>query len=110
MICVETKNVTKGRMYIDKFGSESIEEMQHVGRTGSFMPVKYDGGTLWRVQDGKKYHVTGTKGYEWIDRDLAKYRDSIDELHTDMDYFEHLKDEAVKTIEKFVPFDKLVKE
>lgn len=104
----EAKNVTKGRMYIDKTGSKTVDGMQHVGRTGSFMPVKYDGGILWRVMDDKTYHVTGTKGYQWIDRDTAAYRNSIDDLHTDMDYFEHLKNEAVKTIEKFVPYEKLV--
>lgn len=105
---LETKNVTKGRMYLDKFGSDSIEEMQHVGRTGSFMPVRFDGGILWRVQDGKKYHVAGTKDYMWIDSDVAIARSRMDDLHTDMEYFEHLKKEAVKQIEKFVPYEKLI--
>jgi hypothetical protein len=104
----ETKNVTKGRMYLDKFGSERIEDMQHVGRTGSFMPVRYDGGTLWRVQDGKKYHVTGTKDYSWIDRETAKHRDSIDELFTDMDYFDHLRKDAVKAIENYIPIEEFI--
>ena len=84
--------------------------MQHVGRTGSFMPVRYDGGTLWRVQDGKLYHVTGTKGYSWVDRDVAEHRDGIDELFTDMDYFQHLQDDAIKALEKFVPYSELIKE
>jgi hypothetical protein len=104
----ETKNVTKGRMYIDKFGAERIEDMKHVGRTGSFMPVRYDGGTLWRVQDGKKYHVTGTKGYQWIDQEIAQHREGIDELFTDMDYFEKLEKDAVKALEKFVPYEELI--
>ena len=104
----ETKHVTQGTMYLDNVGAETVEEMRHVGRTGSFMPVRYDGGTLWRVKDGKKYHVTGTKGYQWIDKELAEYRDSIDELFTDMDYFERLKEDAVKAIEKFGPFDEFV--
>jgi hypothetical protein len=104
----EVKNVTKGRMYLDKVGSEKIEDMKHVGRTGSFVPVTYDGGTLWRVQDDKLYHVTGTKGYSWIDRELAEYRNSIDELFTDMSYFDRLKNEAIKTIEKFVEFERFI--
>ncbi len=104
----ETKNVTKGRIYLDKLGSENIEDMKHVGRTGSFMPVKYDGGVLWRVQDGKKYHVTGTKGYSWIDRELAEYRNGIDELFTDMDYFDHLNKQAVEAIEKYIPFEQFI--
>jgi len=82
--------------------------MRHVGRTNSFMPVRYDGGSLWRVDGDKKHHVSGTKGYIWIERELAKFRDSMDELFTDMDYFEKLKTDAIKTIEKFVSYEELV--
>jgi hypothetical protein len=104
----ETKHVTQGAMYLDKTGAEDISDMQHVGRTGSFMPVRYDGGDLWRIKEGKKYHVTGTKGYKWIERDMAHYRDGVDELFTDMDYFERLKTDAVKAIEQFVPLMEFV--
>lgn len=104
----ETKHVTQGAMYLDKTGAEDISDMQHVGRTGSFMPVRYDGGDLWRIKEGKKYHVTGTKGYKWIERDMAHYRDGVDELFTDMDYFERLKTDAVKAIEQFVPLKEFV--
>jgi len=82
--------------------------MRHVGRTGSFMPVRDGGGDLWRVKDGKKYAVSGTKGYSWIERDVARHRNDIDELFTDMAYFEHLKEEALKAIEQFVPYEELV--
>jgi hypothetical protein len=75
------------------------------------MPVRYDGGQLWRVKDGKKYHVTGTKGYEWVEREVAMFRDQVeDDLFTDMDYFEKLKAEAIKAIEEFVPYEEFVKE
>ena len=104
----ETKNVTKGRIYLDKTGADNISDMKHVGRTGSFMPVRYDGGTLWRVQDDKKYHVTGTKGYQWVDREVAEYRDSIDELFTDMEYFDRLRKEAVDAIEKYTDFERFI--
>jgi hypothetical protein len=104
----ETKHVTQGAMYLGSTESEDISEMKHVGRTGSFMPVRYDGQQLWRVKDGKKYHVSGTKGYLWIERDLAKYRDSVDELFTDMDYFEKLKTDAIKAIEQFIPFEEFI--
>ena len=104
----ETKNVVKGRIYLDMSGDGIVENMRHVGRTGSFMPVRYDGGTLWRVQDDKKYQVTGTKGYAWVDRDVALGRDPNGELFTDMDYFEELKNEAIATIEKYVPFEELI--
>jgi len=107
----EVKNVTQGSMYLgggDDANSLDMSEMRHVGRTGSFMPVRYDGKHLWRIKDGRRYHVSGTKGYEWIERDLAKHRDELGELFTDMDYFEKLKNDAIKSIERFIPFEEFV--
>lgn len=106
----ETRNVVQGRIYLDFSGTGDLADMRHVGRTGSFMPVRYGGGTLWRVKDDKMYHVTGTKGYSWVDVDLARKMDANSELHTDMDYFEDLKNEAIAAIEKYVPFDEFIKE
>ncbi|MET0785763.1 MAG: DUF5906 domain-containing protein [Paenisporosarcina sp.] len=105
----EVKNVVQGAMYLGAEDATDVSEMRFVGRTGSFMPVRYDGKALWRVKDGRKYHVTGTKGYQWVDRDIARYRDGIYELFTDMDYFERLKEDAVKAIEQFMPFEEFVK-
>ena len=104
----ETRNVTKGRIYLDLVGNGVVDEMRHVGRTGSFMPVRYDGGTLWRVDGEKVHQVTGTKGYSWVDRDMALARDPQGELFTDMDYFEELKNDAIAAIEKYVPFEELI--
>lgn len=101
----EVKSVTKGRIYL------SFDEQappRHVGRTGSFMPVRYDGGVLWRIDEDKKYHVTGTSGYRWIERDRALARDNEGELVTDMEFFEELRTDAIKAIEKFVPYQELV--
>jgi len=99
----ETKSVTQGVMYL-KFG----DNLRHVGRTGRFMPVRYDGGELLRIKEDKQYAVTGTKGYQWIEAERAHYRDGVDELVTDMDYFQRLEDEAIKAIEQFVPYEGLV--
>ena len=104
----EAKNVIQGRMYLDVSGSGEISQMRHVGRTGSFMPVRYDGGDLWRVKDEKKYHVTGTKGFKWVEREVAQQREGDYNLFTDMDFFEELKSEAIATIEKFVSYEELV--
>jgi hypothetical protein len=103
----ETKNVKQGRMYIDTIGSDDIQEMRLVGSTGSFVPV-IDGGTLWRIKDDKKYAVSGTKGYKWIERELAAYRDSIGELHIDMIYFDKLTADAIEALERFEPYERLV--
>jgi hypothetical protein len=104
----ETKNVVQGRIYLDMSNEGDLSQMRHVGRTGSFMPVRYDGGTLWRIKDGQKYHVTGTTGYYWIDRDLALLRDPAGDLITDMDYFDDLKKQAIGAIERYVPFEDFI--
>jgi energy-coupling factor transporter ATP-binding protein EcfA2 len=106
----ESKSVLQGMMYLDREEHEKDEElvssnMRHVGRTGRFVPVQTGGGTLYRVKDEKFYAVTGTKGHKWIEAEIAQ---SMPDLQIDMSYFEKLKDEAVKTIEKFGSFEEFV--
>lgn len=105
----ETKSVTQGRMYLN-FQDISIdppvfEELHHVGRTGSFVPVTTGGGVLWRIKDDKHYAVTGTKGYLWIEREMAANRDKLD---IDMTYFERLATEAYEAIDYYGPFKQFV--
>lgn len=97
----ETKNVTQGTMYLDFSGTGEIENMVHVGRTGSFVPVISGGATLWRFKDGQKYAVSGTKGFQWIDRVTAADRLKTDELEVDALYFEELKRKAIDAITQF---------
>ena len=103
----ETKNVVQGAMYLDPTNSETpdISKMVHVGRTGSFVPVKKNGGTLYRVKDEKFFHVTGTKGYLWMEREIAE---ADPNLEIDHSYFEGLKDSAFETIDYFVDFKRFV--
>jgi len=97
----EMKNVTQGTMYLDFEGSGEVENMVHLGRTGSFVPVMDDGGTMWRIKDGNKYAVSGTKGHIWITREVAVQREKAGELKIDMDYFDDLKRKAADAITKF---------
>lgn len=107
----ETKQVSKGVMYID-FDSvqkpmfEASKEMQFVGRSGSFVPVTEEsgGGILFRVHEDKGYAVTGTKGFLWLEAKVAKATGA----KVDMSYFDGLVDEAVKTINKFGSFEQFV--
>lgn len=106
----ESKNVIQGTMYFDREEHEKDEEinyrsMRHLGRTGRFVPVLEGGGTLYRVKDDKYYLVTGTKGHKWIEAEIAQ---SMPNLKIDMSYFENLKNEAIKTIEKFGSFEEFV--
>jgi hypothetical protein len=104
----EVKSVKQGRIYLDIPGNGIFDEMRLVGTTGAFMPVENGGGILWRVKDEKNHRVTGTTGYLWIEREVAAYRESLGELHTDMSYFDKLKNDAIAAIEKFVPYEELV--
>ena len=107
-IC-ETKQVTQGSMYLDFEATKPMHMagnyMQFVGRTGRFVPVTEasGGGVLYRVKDDKRYAVTGTKGYLWLEAELAKSLGSKVEL--DMRYFDNLVEDAIKTINKFGDFN-----
>jgi len=107
----ETRNVTQGTMYLDREEQDKDEKldvsrMRHLGRAGRFVPVVKEGGTLYRVKDERFYAVTGTKGHRWIDADIAK---TIPNLEIDMSFFEKLREDAVRAIEKFGSFEEFVK-
>ena len=105
----ETKSVVQGAMYLDFEHDRPMplvqEGMKFVGRTGRFVPVLPSsfGGMLYRVKDDKFYAVTGTKGFVWLEADMAK--ELGDDLEIDMSYFEGLVDEATRTIGKFGKFE-----
>lgn len=104
----EMKNVTQGTMYLDFSGTGEVENMKHVGRTGSFVPVREGGGVLWRIKEGNKYAVTGTKGYSWINREVAVQRHEAGTLDIDFDYFEELKQKAAAAITQFNTSDDVI--
>ena len=103
----ETKSVLQGVMYLDFEGVETpmaltSGHMQHVGKTGSFVPVLSRGGFLYRVKDDKKFAVTGTKGYLWMEAEIAQ---ELGDLHNiDMSYFENLATEARNAIDYYGSF------
>jgi hypothetical protein len=107
----ETRSVQKGSMYLDynwdtpMATHPGIPGMTFVGRTGMFVPVKKDGGALYRVHEGKTYAVTGTKGHIWVEAEIAKLRKMKD---IDTHYSDKLVDEAIRTINKFGSFEEFV--
>jgi len=64
-------------------------------------------GVLWRIKDEKPYAVTGTKGYLWIESEVAAVREP-EERNLDLSYFERLATEAIKTINAFGDFDSFI--
>lgn len=107
----EAKSVTQGSMYLDFDthipGTPHPSQMHFVGRTGLFVPVKdgAGGGTLWRVKDEKTYAVSGTKGYYWIEAEMAKH---LDESSIDMTYFEELARKAQEAIDYYGEWTRFV--
>jgi energy-coupling factor transporter ATP-binding protein EcfA2 len=104
----EARSVQKGTMYLGNDDEEDLDHrnMRHVGRTGLFVPVRKDGRKLYRVNEDKYYAVAGTKGYLWMEAEVAATKKN---LEIDMSYFEKLKDDAVKAIEHFGSFEEFVK-
>jgi len=104
----EDRSVMKGTMYLGKDEDEEVPDlasMRHLGKTGLFVPVKAGGGRLYRVNDGKAHAVSGTKGYLWLEAEIAREKK---DLQIDMSYFYKLKDDAIKAIEKFGSFEEFV--
>ena len=108
----ETKQVMQGAMYLDyehdRPPGDDVEGMVFVGRIGRFVPVKegQNGAVLWRIKDGKRYAVSGTKGFLWMEAELAQ---STENLEIDMRYYDGLVKDAEKTISKFGDFKEFVK-
>ena len=69
-----------------------------VGKVGLFCPIKpgYNGGILFREQNGKYYAATGSKGYRWLEAG-----DVEDESIIDKTYYTSLVDEAMEAISKY---------
>lgn len=106
----EAKSVNKGAMYLDRknLPPEELDlaKMRHIGKTGRFVPVTENGGTLYRVHDGKFYAVSGTKGFMWVEADVAE--ELGERLEVDTVYFNKLKDKAIAQIEQFGSFEEFV--
>jgi hypothetical protein len=97
---VEIKQVAKGRMYLV---SEESGHKQFVGRFGAFVPV-LGGRTLLRIDGEKEHAVGGTKGYLW-ELDYVAFDQKME---VNMDYFQELIDDGLRTIEKFGSYEELV--
>lgn len=111
----ETKQVTQGVMYLDFDAVQrpmfNYKGRHYIGRIGKFVPVTAEsgGGILERVKDDKAYAVTGTKGYLWLEADMAKAVDTELQLYIDMSYFDKLVDDARNAIDYYGSFADFVK-
>ena len=105
----QTKSVSSS-LYLDY--NENLNEGEHnyvfVGKIGSFCPIKKGcgGADLCREKDGKYYSATGAKGYKWLEAEVVKNNDMMDDI--DMTYFIKLADNAVAACQEFGSFEWLV--
>lgn len=103
----ETKTVSTA-LYLDF--NEGLGEDEHnyhfIGKAGSFVPLKpgEGGGVLLREKDEKYNAASGTKGYRWIESDVAKALGK----EIDKSYFIRDVDKAVDTISKYGDFEAFV--
>ena len=114
----ETKQVQKGVIYIDMNhvnhpkgpSPEDIKDMHFVGRIGRFVPISgHVGGVLYRVYEDRAYAVAGTKGYLWLDAELAQNMMRHGEnVEIDMSFFEKLRNDAFEAIDHYGPFGTFV--
>lgn len=79
-----------------------------VGRVGQFSPIKEGcgGGVLYRIKDGVKYAVQGTKGYRWLESEVVKSMNKEQDINED--YYIRLVDDAIVAIDKYGDFERFV--
>lgn len=99
-------------------------DLHFVGRVGQFTPVNpgHGGGVLYRVNDGKNYSASGTKGYRWMESEMLRgvntkdievdgkmitVLDDKDDL-VDMSYHNKMVDDAIETISQYGDFEMFV--
>jgi hypothetical protein len=96
----EIKSVSDAAIYISRDNSEKF-----VGRIGNFVAVKEEfGGKLMRVKGDKRSAVTGTKDWYWEEADVIREHPE----RVNKDYYRKQCDDAVETIEQYMPFDEFV--
>ena len=85
--------------------SEDDTDIQFVGRVGQFTPVVRNGGRLLRKEKDGYSYVGGSKGYRWLETEVARPLIDSGKEAIDISYYEKLADDAIAAIEKFGSFE-----
>ena len=88
-------------------------QLEFIGRVGQFVPVVdgVGGGPLYRVHEGRRFALSGTSGYKWLEAETVKLYGWQDKV--DLGYFRAICDETVDDINKVsapASFDYLMSE
>ena len=99
----EILSVKAGSLHLVFNEGTDTEQDDFIGRVGQFTPMKQYGGNLYRVDKGKRYAASGTKGYEWLESstvEMCHYEDYICR-----EYYQTKCDEAIEKIKSFGDYD-----
>lgn len=85
-----------------------------IGKAGQFCPIKSGcgGGILLRETENKKTgakgyaSATGSKGFRWLESEMVRQLDKQNDI--DRNYYNHMVDEAVKTLSNYGDFERFV--
>lgn len=88
--------------------NERIDEGHNyhfIGKVSSFCPIRpgCGGGVLVAERNGKYDAVTGTKGYRWLESEMVRELDKVDDI--DRSYYDKLVNDAVETIIAYGDFE-----
>ena len=77
---------------------DAAHDYYFIGRVGQFTPIKSGcgGGVLYRMNEGKYYAATGSKGYRWLESESVKTLQKEDDI--DKSYYDKLVDDAASNI------------
>ena len=107
----ETMSVSTA-LYLDTNEDLPLGEHNYrfIGKVGSFCPIKSGCGGGELLREGKdkegnlKYSAaTGSKGYRWLEAEMVKNLDKVDDI--DRSYYDKLVDDAVATISAYGDFE-----
>ena len=99
----EILSVKAGSLHLVFNEGTDTEQDDFIGRVGQFTPMKQYGGNLYRVDNGKRYAASGTKGYEWLESstvEMCHYEDYICR-----EYYQTKCDEAIEKLKSFGDYD-----
>lgn len=106
---VKSVQVSNTALYLDmnEF-DETTHNYRFIGRVGEFCPILpgHGGGLLMRSNGEKYHHVTGTKGYRWLESEMVKILGKEDSI--DRNYYAALVDDAVKEISLHGDFESFI--
>lgn len=99
----EILQVKAGALHLIYDEGTEKERDEFIGRVGQFTPMNQNGANLYRVNDGKRYAASGTKGYYWLESNV------VEECHYEdyicREYYQKKCDDAIEKLKSFGDYE-----